>query len=188
MEKRDARRKEYGKYLKQHIDVLIQKQPGLTVKGVADRMDTAVQQLWDNAGGRNVFTVHKVKKLVKALELSDQDAFEFVRCWLEASLKDKDIEGMTWLKELSRSAIQGDTKYHLLDLAEHENIIEELLRDSLKSLKDENAIKILSNPTCLKALSTILDLPGEKQKALFGLLETIGTNQEKLEFISGLLK
>ena len=151
-------------------------------------VDSPLSQMTDNISGRSLFPFNKMKKLVKILELDSLETYKFVDAWFEASLLDKNIEALNWLKDLSKNALKGESKYHLLDMSNHETIIEDFLKENMQALADEKTITLLSNPTCLKALSTILDLSSKQQKPLFDLLEAVRVKPEKLDLILGLLK
>jgi hypothetical protein len=186
--KRADRKKKFGQLLKKHVDVKLKKDTSLTAKKLASLVDCFPQQFHDNMAGRTLFTIDTIKKLIGVLGLNDQEAYKFVSAWFDAKLLDTHVDALDYLKRLSKNALQGESKYHFLDLAEHENEIEDFLRENVKVLGDEKLPGALANPACLKALSTIVDLPIDKQKTMFELLETIGARPEKLDSILGVLK
>ena len=63
------------------------------------------------------------------------------------------IEALNWLKDLSKKALKGETKYHFLDMSNHETIIEGFPKENVKALADDKTLALLSNPTCLKKLN-----------------------------------
>ena len=185
---RSARKKRYGDLLTKHVEVKLKKEKYLNLTQIAQLVDSQLQQMTDNLAGRTLFPLNKIKKLVEVLGLTDEETYQFVNTWFEASLLDKHVEVLFWIKRLSKKALKGNSKYHYLNIAEHEDVIEGFLKENVSALQDESALKVLANPACLKAMSVILDLPSEKQKTLFELLETIGAKPEKLDLILGLLK
>ena len=152
---RDQRKKQYGDLLRHHVDVKLNKDKSLNLTKLAQLVDSPLSQMTDNISGRSLFPFNKMKKLVKILELDPADTYKFVDAWFEASLLDKNIEALNWLKDLSKNALKGETKYHFLDMSNHETIIEDFLKENVKALADDKTLALLSNPTCLKALTTI---------------------------------
>lgn len=185
---RSDRKKRYGELLTKHVEVKLKRDSYLNLTRLAELVDSQLQQMTDNLAGRTLFPLNKIKKLVEVLNLNEAETYRFVNTWFEASLLDRHVEVLLWIKKLSKHSLKGDSKYHYLDLAEHEDVIEGFLKENASVLQDENTLKVLANPSCLKAMSVILDLPSEKQKTLFELLETIGAKPEKLDLILGLLK
>lgn len=181
------RREEFGEILKHHVDVAVSRNK-ISKTSLANLIDSQLSQLTDNLGGRKLFPFAKLKKLIEVCSLKDEDAFELMSAWFEAKLADSDFEVIACLKELSQKAVQGESKYYFLNLAEHEHLIEEFLKDNLEGLSDKKTLSLLGNPACLKALNVTAKLTSNQQKSLFELLETIRKNPAKLDLILGLLQ
>ncbi|NQY73793.1 MAG: hypothetical protein HRT90_03425 [Candidatus Margulisbacteria bacterium] len=85
-------------------------------------------------------------------------------------------------------ALQEESKYSFLNSPEQNNGIEKFLEDNMQTLTDEKTLKILSDPVCLKSLTTITELPVDKRNTFYELIGVVGDKPEKLDLILGLLK